>query len=66
MVVKSQIIALLGHLLEIQKNVKIGKNTRIQSHSFIFRSSNVKIGNDCLIGHGVNFYKWINLIRENC
>ena len=43
----------IGPFVEIQKDVNIGKNTRIQSHSFI--CSNVKIGNDCFIGHGVNF-----------
>ena len=30
----------IGPFVEIQKNVKVGKNTRIQSHSFI--CSNVK------------------------
>lgn len=43
----------IGPFVEIQKNVKIGKNCRIQSHSFL--CENVKIGNDCFIGHGVNF-----------
>ena len=43
----------IGPFVEIQKNAKIGKNTRIQSHSFI--CSNVKIGDNCFIGHGVNF-----------
>ena len=37
----------------MKKNAKIGKNTRTQSHSFI--CSNVKIGDNCFIGHGVNF-----------
>ena len=38
----------------------MGNNTRIQSHSFV--CSNVKIGKDCFIGHGVNFVndKFIN------
>ncbi len=43
----------IGPFVEIQKNVKIGKNCRIQSHTFI--CENVKIGNNCFIGHGVNF-----------
>ena len=43
----------IGPFVEIQKNVKVGKNTRIQSHSFI--CSNVTIGKNCFIGHGVNF-----------
>ena len=41
----------IGPFVEIQKNVRVGKNTRIQSHSFI--CADVKIGNDCFIGHGV-------------
>ena len=43
----------IGPFVEIQKNVIIGKNTRVQSHSFI--CENVKIGKNCFIGHGVNF-----------
>ena len=43
----------IGPFVEIQNKVKIGKNTRIQSHSFI--CSNVVIGEDCFIGHGVCF-----------
>lgn len=43
----------IGPFVEIQKNVKIGKNCRIQSHSFI--CENVTIGDNCFIGHGVNF-----------
>ena len=39
--------------VEIQKNVTIGKRTKIQSHSFICEF--VKIGDDCFIGHGVMF-----------
>ena len=35
----------IGPFVEIQEKVKIGKNTRIQSHSFI--CSNVKIGENC-------------------
>ena len=43
----------IGPFVEIQNKVKVGKNTRIQSHSFI--CSNVVIGEDCFIGHGVCF-----------
>ena len=57
----------IGPFVEIQKDVKIGKNTRIQSHSFI--CSNVTIGNNCFIGHGVNFtndkFHKRKLLKEN-
>ena len=43
----------VGPFCEIQSQVKIGKRTRIQSHSFI--CSLVEIGQDCFIGHGVMF-----------
>ena len=43
----------VGPFSEIQKGVKIGKNTRIQSHSFICEL--VNIGESCFIGHGVMF-----------
>ena len=43
----------IGPFVEIQNNVIIGKNTRIQSHSFF--CSNVNIGDNCFIGHGVCF-----------
>jgi acetyltransferase-like isoleucine patch superfamily enzyme len=43
----------VGPFVEIQKNVKIGKNTRIQSHTFICEL--VAIGENCFIGHGVMF-----------
>lgn len=43
----------IGPFTEIQKNVTIGKNCRIQSHSLICEL--VTIGNDCFIGHGVMF-----------
>ncbi len=43
----------VGPFTEIQKNVKIGNNTKIQSHSFICEL--VKIGNNCFVGHGVVF-----------
>ena len=43
----------IGPFTEIQKNVTIGNNTKVQSHSFICEM--VTIGNDCFIGHGVAF-----------
>lgn len=43
----------IGPFVEIQKNVRIGKYTRIQSHSFICEL--VTIGDSCFIGHGVMF-----------
>lgn len=43
----------VGPFVEIQKNVKIGKRTKIQSHTFICEL--VRIGDDCFIGHGVMF-----------
>ena len=43
----------VGPFVEIQKNVKIGSRTKVQSHSFICEL--VTIGNDCFIGHGVKF-----------
>ena len=43
----------IGPFVEIQKGVKIGKNCKIQSHSFICEL--VTIGDDCFISHGVVF-----------
>jgi len=43
----------IGPFVEIQKNVFIGDNTRVQSHSFICEG--VTIGDLCLIGHGTIF-----------
>jgi acetyltransferase-like isoleucine patch superfamily enzyme len=43
----------IGPFVEIQKNVEIGKNCKIQSHSFICEL--VTIGDNCFIGHGVMF-----------
>ena len=43
----------VGPFVEIQKNTKIGDNTRIQSHSFICEKA--EIGKNCFIGHGVMF-----------
>ena len=43
----------VGPFVEIQKDVEIGKNTKIQSHSFICEL--VTIGDNCFVGHGVMF-----------
>jgi len=43
----------VGPFVEVQKNVTIGKRTKIQSHSFVCEF--VTIGDDCFIGHGVMF-----------
>ncbi len=43
----------IGPFVEIQKDVKIGKRTKVQSHSLICEL--VTIGDDCFIGHGVMF-----------
>jgi acetyltransferase-like isoleucine patch superfamily enzyme len=43
----------IGPFVEIQKDVTIGNDTKIQSHSFICEM--VEIGKDCFVGHGVMF-----------
>jgi acetyltransferase-like isoleucine patch superfamily enzyme len=43
----------IGPFVEIQRNVRIGRNCRIQSHSFICEL--VSIGDNCFISHGVKF-----------
>lgn len=43
----------IGPFVEIQKEVLIGKRTRVQSHTFICEL--VTIGEDCFIGHSVMF-----------
>lgn len=43
----------VGPFSEIQKGVRVGARTRIQSHSFVCEL--VEIGADCFIGHGVMF-----------
>lgn len=45
--------SMVGCFCEIQKGVKIGDRTRVQSHTFICEM--VEIGNDCFVGHGVMF-----------
>lgn len=43
----------VGPFVEIQRNVRIGPDCRIQSHAFI--CEHVTIGRDCFISHGAMF-----------
>jgi acetyltransferase-like isoleucine patch superfamily enzyme len=43
----------IGPFTEIQKTVKIGARTRVQSHAFVCEL--VTVGEDCFIGHGAAF-----------
>ena len=43
----------VGPFVEIQSDVVIGNNVRVQSHSFICQY--VSVGDDCFIGHSVVF-----------
>lgn len=43
----------VGPFVEVQKDVRIGARTRVQSHAFICEL--VSIGADCFVGHGVMF-----------
>lgn len=43
----------VGPFVEIQRNVTIGRNCKIQSHAFVCEL--VSIGDDCFVGHGVMF-----------
>ena len=43
----------IGPFVEIQKDVRIGNRTKVQSHTFVCEL--VEIGDDCFIGHGVVF-----------
>jgi UDP-2-acetamido-3-amino-2,3-dideoxy-glucuronate N-acetyltransferase len=43
----------IGPFVEVQKNVKIGKRCKIQSHTFICEG--VTIEDEVMIGHGVMF-----------
>ncbi|MDH3197573.1 MAG: N-acetyltransferase [Candidatus Krumholzibacteria bacterium] len=45
--------AFVGPFVEIQRGVKIGKRTRVQSHSFVCEL--VTVGDDCFISHGTMF-----------
>jgi acetyltransferase-like isoleucine patch superfamily enzyme len=50
----------IGPFVEVQRQVRIGARTRIQSHSFVCELT--EIGDDCFIGHGVMFVN--DLLRE--
>jgi acetyltransferase-like isoleucine patch superfamily enzyme len=50
----------VGPFTEIQKNVKVGNDCKIESHCFLCEL--VTIGNNCFIGHGVMF---INDLLQN-
>ena len=50
----------VGPFVEIQGNIRIGANSKIQSHTFICEY--VTIGQRCFIGHGVMFAN--DLFRE--
>lgn len=43
----------VGPFVEIQRGVRLGRRTKVQSHSFICEM--VVVGDDCFIGHGVMF-----------
>ena len=43
----------IGPFVEIQKDVIIGNNCRVQSHAFICEM--VTIGNNCFVSHGAMF-----------
>lgn len=43
----------IGPFTEIQRNVRIGRKCKIQSHAFICEL--VSIGDECFVGHGVMF-----------
>ena len=43
----------IGPFTEIQRSVRVGARTRVQSHSFVCEL--VTIGEDCFIGHAVMF-----------
>jgi acetyltransferase-like isoleucine patch superfamily enzyme len=43
----------VGPFVEIQKGVRVGARTRIQSHTFVCEF--VTLGHDCVIAHGVMF-----------
>ncbi|MBI2515859.1 MAG: N-acetyltransferase [Opitutae bacterium] len=43
----------IGPFVEIQRGVVIGRNSKIQSHSFVCEL--VTLGDDCVVAHGVMF-----------
>ena len=47
----------IGPFVEIQKDVSIGNNCRIQSHAFICEL--VEIGDNCFVSHGAMFINYL-------
>lgn len=43
----------IGPFVEIQRGCRIGRGSRVQSHSFLCEG--VTLGENCFIGHGVTF-----------
>ncbi|MDP4148453.1 MAG: acyltransferase [Bacteroidota bacterium] len=43
----------IGPFVEIQRNARVGRSCKVQSHTFICEL--VEIGDHCFIGHGVMF-----------
>lgn len=43
----------IGPFVEIQRDVRVGARTKVQSHAFVCEL--VTIGEDCVIAHGVMF-----------
>ena len=43
----------IGPFVEIQRGVKVGRGSRIQSHAFLCEL--VEVGENCFVGHGVMF-----------
>lgn len=43
----------IGPFVEVQRDVTIGRRTKVQSHAFVCEL--VVIGDDCFVGHGVMF-----------
>jgi acetyltransferase-like isoleucine patch superfamily enzyme len=54
---------MIGTFVELQKDVKIGDNSKISSHSFL--CSGVEIGKNVFIGHGVAFINDRSPIASN-
>jgi len=53
----------IGPFVEIQEDVKMGENCRIQSHTFI--CSKVRMGRDVFVGHGVVFINDKHPVRRD-
>lgn len=43
----------VGPFVEIQRGVRVGARTRVQSHAFVCEL--VEIGDDCFVSHGAKF-----------